>query len=373
MESCVSFWNAIQRAFGFSIPFADPKSYPVLPADGVPWNFASVSSRVVAVGDVQGDLQGLDAILQAAQLTDASGNWMGGNSVLVLLGDLVGGNKDSRLVIEWVLRLEREASRSGGKVISLLGNHDILPSRGDVSKMTGAERSRYRNVPVPGAEREGAKGAFRGDSLYAKWVRGRNAIVRVGTTLFAHAGVESWLEENDPGGINATVRGWVKHWQGVGPRPDESTVWAAGAPGMKRFGPESVGPLWNRTFKPPRKRDHKRPDGAPKRETVERVLKKLGANRVVVGHAPTPEAEILLEHPYYGPHVVMVDTKLSDSRSGSLEALEVRGDVLSVIRAKQKNRSEAASVREAALLERGMEKVGLWERIKQFFLDWFGN
>lgn len=302
-------------------------------------------------------------------LTDDGGTWRGGASYLVLLGDLVGGHKDSRFVVEWVRRLEREAARTGGRVIALIGNHDLLPSRGDVSKMTSAERERYRRTPVEGASGRSAKQAFRGDSEYAKWLRGRNSVVKVGATLFAHAGVGEWLTENDPGSINATVRAWIRFWQGCGPSPSEETQWAVGTPDMKRTGPESVGPLWNRTFKPDGKKDSRRPRGAPSRETVEQALARWGAERLVVGHAPTPESEILLEHPYFGSRVVMVDTRISDPKGGTLAAVRIEGSLLDSITVKQKKRDSAATDREMMLLK---ESSGAAEGFfRRLWRDWF--
>jgi hypothetical protein len=50
--------------------------------------FAS-EPRVVAVGDVHGDLNGVVSILQEAGLINAAHHWTGGNAVLVQTGDLL--------------------------------------------------------------------------------------------------------------------------------------------------------------------------------------------------------------------------------------------------------------------------------------------
>src|SRR5690348_305562 len=46
-------------------------------------------SRIIAVGDVHGDLPAFKAVLAQAGLIDASGAWAGGSTVFVQTGDLI--------------------------------------------------------------------------------------------------------------------------------------------------------------------------------------------------------------------------------------------------------------------------------------------
>src|SRR5262249_12919535 len=136
--------------------------FGTVPWDGVPWQFRA-PERLIAVGDVQGDLGALDAILRETGLVDGDGAWRGERGHLVLLGDLVGGCEDSRLLVEYVMRLAVEAASAGGAVHALLGNHDLLPAQGDVGKWTRKERRRWRDDPPDGAVGARARDAFRGD------------------------------------------------------------------------------------------------------------------------------------------------------------------------------------------------------------------
>ena len=74
--------------------------------------------------------------------------------------------------------------------------------------MTRAEKKLFKKYPVPGAPSLKAKDAFRGDRIYARWARNRNAIVKIGDILYVHAGVDRWALETEPGRINSTVRAW---------------------------------------------------------------------------------------------------------------------------------------------------------------------
>ena len=323
------------------LPPPDPE-FGTVPWDGVPWRFRA-AARVVAVGDVQGDLVALDAVLHAAGLVDGAGCWRGGRQQLVLLGDLVGGHEDGRLVVEYAMRLEQQSRAAGGSVHALLGNHDLLPARGDVEKWTRKERRRYRRQPVPGAPGPRARDAFRGDSALACWLRQRNAVVVIDDTLFAHAGVDEWFARTSPGDVNATVRAWIAHWQGKGAEPPPSTRWAVGVPGMTRQSRLARGPLWTRGFKPDGVR---RPEGGPARSDLARWLEAAGVRRLVVGHAPVADDGVQLEHPYYGGLVVMADTRLSDRRHGSLSALAITAQGLEALQFADRHRDAASRRRE---------------------------
>jgi len=295
--------------------------YQTLAEDGIPWQVWPIPARIIAVGDIHGELAHLGAILRECELIDAQGTWRGGTTHLVLLGDLVGGSADSRLLVNFVLRLETEAKAQGGAVHALLGNHDLIPAQGDVGKMTRSERALYEYPVVNGAPGTKAKHAFRGHSVYAQWLRQRNSLLKIGDTLFVHAGLDKWALETEPGRINATIRAWIRYWQGVDEKPGKRTRWAVGKPGMERGSRWETGPLWNRAFKAKAKR---RPRSGPKRKTLRKILERFAVKRMVIGHAPVPSSEILLSHPYYESMVVSIDTRIGDGKHGSLSALEIR-------------------------------------------------
>ena len=266
------------------------------------WEIRPEPRRVVAVGDLHGDLRGFGAIALACGLVDERGSWSGGDAHLVLMGDLVGGTH-SRLLINALMRLEREAARAGGRVHALLGNHDLLPVAGRFGKLTNSERRAYR------------KGDFRGDGPYAAWVQARPTILKIGRILYVHAGLDRWALDTDPAEVNAHVRAWIAHHQGKGPRPPQETRWAFD---------DDDGPMWTRAFRP----RGRKPKDAPSKKTIRAILERLGAERIVLGHSPTTDGSIVLEHPHYGESVVLIDTRISDDKRGRLGALVVQGRVL---------------------------------------------
>jgi hypothetical protein len=78
------------------------------------------------VGDVQGFAEPLRRVLRQAGLIDAANAWSGGDATLAVLGDLVDRGPDGVGVIELLMRLQTEAPASNGRVVVVVGNHDIL-------------------------------------------------------------------------------------------------------------------------------------------------------------------------------------------------------------------------------------------------------
>src|SRR3954464_438427 len=83
--------------------------FPTVPFDGISWGTGRAPARIVAIGDIHGDLRALLALLERTRLIDRDGNWSGGDSHLVLMGDLVAGHRDSRALVELVRNLEKQA------------------------------------------------------------------------------------------------------------------------------------------------------------------------------------------------------------------------------------------------------------------------
>jgi len=287
---------------------------------GVEWDVRPEPRRVVAVGDLHGDLRAFGAIGRACGLLDERGSWRGSATHLVLMGDLVGG-AHSRLLLNAVMRLEREAARTGGRVHALLGNHDLLPIAGRFGKLTPRERREYR------------KGDFQGAGRYAQWVLGRPTILKIGRTLYVHAGLDRWALDTDPGEVNAHVRAWIAHLQGTGPRPPRETRWTFD---------DDDGPMWTRAFR----HRGRRPKDAPSKKVIRAVLDRLGAERIVLGHSPTDDGSIVLDHPHYGEFVILIDTRISDVARGRLGALKIEGDMLSPVYARDRTDGDGLYERE---------------------------
>jgi len=81
--------------------------------------------KLIAIGDVHGQFEGLVKILRHAGLIDAKHRWCGGHNRLVQIGDILDRGPFSLKVDNLLDRLQAEAEVSGGEVIRLIGNHEL--------------------------------------------------------------------------------------------------------------------------------------------------------------------------------------------------------------------------------------------------------
>ncbi|MDD5282008.1 MAG: metallophosphoesterase [Candidatus Omnitrophica bacterium] len=88
------------------------------------------SRRHVVIGDIHGDFEGLKQDLRDAGLVDMGGNWIGGDTVLIQMGDMIDRGEQSFETYQYLSELRSKARFQGGDVKMLLGNHENMFFRG---------------------------------------------------------------------------------------------------------------------------------------------------------------------------------------------------------------------------------------------------
>mmetsp|Transcript_29869 Transcript_29869/g.79812 ORF Transcript_29869/g.79812 Transcript_29869/m.79812 type:complete len:341 (-) Transcript_29869:199-1221(-) len=83
-------------------------------------------SRLVCLGDCHGDKSAFERQLQVAQVIDAEGNWCGGSDVLVQIGDVLDRGVGELHILLRLADLTKQAAAAGGRVIQLMGNHELM-------------------------------------------------------------------------------------------------------------------------------------------------------------------------------------------------------------------------------------------------------
>ena len=200
--------------------------------------------RVVAIGDLHGDLAATRAALRAAGAIDAQDRWIGGDLVVVQTGDVLDRGDGEHAILDLIARLETEARAAGGAVIELLGNHELMNAAGDFRYVTPAGFHDFDGVAGPAAAMaasapEGQRSrvaALGPGGSYARRLAQHAVVAIVGDTVFSHAGVlGDWAGRVDE--VNQATRCWLDG-QTSEPPPaltlDDSPVWtrAAGMPSV---------------------------------------------------------------------------------------------------------------------------------------------
>lgn len=198
--------------------------------------------RIIVLGDVHGDFAVTIKMLKVANLIDADHDWIGGSTYVVQVGDQVdrcrpqgtypcnhelGTENDEASdikILKLFTKLHNQAILAGGKVISLLGNHELMNSQGQlhyVSYLGLKEFDNYidpknKNLTFKNGE-EARMHAFKPGNEYGKYLGcSRLGAVVVGSNLFVHAGILPILiqeleikNKEDIENINLLIRKWL--------------------------------------------------------------------------------------------------------------------------------------------------------------------
>jgi hypothetical protein len=239
--------------------------------------FFPPADRIIAIGDVHGDVHALKGCLSIAGLIDQHDQWTGRETTLVQLGDILDRGDDEKSCIDLLFALQEQARRVGGNVHVLLGNHELMNTdldfryvtRGAWSGWGAAVSARLGQALLllgrPAHQHERTLAFLPGGAMAQQLARMPVAI-RIGDALFAHGGVRL-----------GHVRYGLERLNG------ETAAWLAAKGAEKVPKPalldEDDSPLWLRQYSVPS------PKEAAERE-LENVLRTLNAQRMVVGHTP---------------------------------------------------------------------------------------
>ncbi len=188
-------------------------------------------NRIITIGDLHGDYEVFLQMLKMTKLIDSKGYWSGENTYLIQMGDILDGKRpgikiDKNFlnspgewnIIKKIIELDSQARLKGGRVISILGNHELYPfyfsndskfendyvKKSDSKKIKEIFGISRNNFFKPGGE--GAK-------LFS---RTRPLLLKLGKVLFVHGSVtDSMIKNSIENGfvnidkINKEVSKWL--------------------------------------------------------------------------------------------------------------------------------------------------------------------
>ncbi|GAA5969317.1 hypothetical protein JCM3765_001882 [Sporobolomyces pararoseus] len=318
-----------------------------------------IQHRIVAIGDIHGDFLALTKILRKAFIINLKGQWIGGETVLVQTGDIVDRGVDTIVCYKFLQSLRDQAEKFGGKVISLLGNHEIMNALGDWRyvnkddiKSFGGERNRREAMSSGwiGQEwRQNYSITARVPYLVSKFPSNKSItrfhldenkkftsepenqdqdqedederdnslseLEKDGAVNFVHGGIiPEYLKTLSSGRrpiseinrIGTTLMNFLKE------KPFPISLPKGGSTVEQRLFWSEQGPMWNRdlALQEPEELLCTR---------VEKVLKELKVRRLVVGHTPNFEGIVSRCR----GKVLLIDTGISRAYGGSHSFLEI--------------------------------------------------
>ncbi|MGE3728045.1 MAG: metallophosphoesterase [Candidatus Sericytochromatia bacterium] len=160
----------------------------------------ATSQRLVALGDLHGDLDAARQALRLAGAIDTLDRWVGGSLVVVQTGDQLDRGDQEFELLDFLDKVAAEAEKAGGKMHLLNGNHEIMNVQGDFRYVSPAGFQSFEklNLPEPPAARailskvptfaKQRAIAFLPGGPYALRLAARKSVLVLGDTLFVHGG-----------------------------------------------------------------------------------------------------------------------------------------------------------------------------------------
>ncbi|KAI8052262.1 Metallo-dependent phosphatase-like protein [Syncephalis plumigaleata] len=216
--------------------------------------------RIVAVGDLHGDMSNSLAVLRMAGIIDRNNNWAGGdNTVFVQTGDVIDRGPDTIDLLKFLPKLIMQANKAGGRAIQILGNHEIMNIGGELKHVSEADYKTFN-------DKAARKAAFNGNGLLGKRLFKLPVVHQVGDTVFAHGGISQAWAKIGLRSTNERATKIMPEYAKEGVKLDSYESSAIGP----------TGPAWYRDFA--------KGDESEVCANLAASLKALGATRMVVGH-----------------------------------------------------------------------------------------
>ena len=265
------------------------------------------AERLVAIGDIHGDIEAFRQSLIIGGITDEEGNWIAGETVFVQCGDQLDRGDGEPEILDLLDALEAQAAAAGGAVHVLNGNHEVMNVAGDLRYVTEDGFADYAQFdPGEGLDdvpqyARGRVAAYAPGGPEAIRLADNEIIVMVGDTVFVHGGVLASHVEYGVDRIN-----------------DESERWMLGEIPMPAVLVGELSPVWTRIYS----------SFQPDCDELNAALDALHAERMVVGHTVQQSG---ITSACDG-RVWRIDTGMSSYYGGTPQALEITDEGVSVLR-----------------------------------------
>ena len=314
---------------------------------------------IIAIGDLHGDYGAYESLMKEAGLINRRGRWTGGDTIFVQTGDVPDRGPDSLKIIRHLQKLKRKAARKGGKVVTLVGNHEAMNATGDLRYVHPSEyeafktrNSQRRRDNLYDANRDIIEAAYleqdpaiasneikarweaqtplgmiehqqawRAGGEVGDWVAANPAVIVLQGSLFVHGGVSEKYASHTLDDLNQMVADAL-----IARDVDPTSVIN-----------DAAGPLWYRGLirreeiaAAPAGEEIETPaDGEAAvtalsiEEEIEFVLNAYNIERIIVGHTPSLTGIAAS----YGGKLIQIDTGIASYYGGARSFLRIEDGV----------------------------------------------
>lgn len=277
-------------------------------------DYVEHARKIIVVPDVHQDLDKAKLCMAIAGVTNAAGTtWIGGDTVVVQMGDQIDGRRRSRrtavgphkchadlradiAVLKYFNKMHAKASKHGGAVYGLIGNHELMNVTGDFS---------YANLYGCAKCEAKRRSEFAPGGPTARLLATTRAVcLKIGRVVFVHAGILP-IHARSMDGLNTTMTEVFL----------DNDVKQTDRKLFDRLCASQDGVLFNRAYSPD--------NCSCSLADVRYVLKELGADHMVIGHNAHAAGVTAL----HGGLVYVCDGGMSRAiLDGPAKVLEIRRD-----------------------------------------------
>ncbi|KAL8147992.1 shewanella-like protein phosphatase 1 isoform X1 [Apium graveolens] len=342
---------------------------PIIVTGNPPTYVSAPARRIVAVGDLHGDLEKARSAFELAGVLSSDGQdlWTGEETVLIQLGDILDRGEDEIAILSLLRSLDTQAKAQGGAVFQVNGNHETMNVEGDfryvdygaydecgdfleylndcehdwdeafvtwasISESWKKDRKMSQSHWGPWNLVKRQKGViarsvlFRPGGPLASELAKHPVVLKVNDWLFCHGGLLPHHAAYGIERLNKEVSTWMR---GLSESDDHQQL-----PFIATRGYDSV--VWNRLYSQDlgELEDY---EIDQIQSILEETLQAVGAKAMVVGHTPQTTGA----NCKYNCSIWRIDVGMSSGVLGSRpEVLEIRDNKVRVIKTRSDSRSE---------------------------------
>jgi hypothetical protein len=252
--------------------FGDHLSYPIQKQFIKSKSTLTNRKKLLIIGDIHGQYDTLKLFLVKNKVIDNKLNWIFGDGTIVFIGDIFDRGEGVTEALWLIYKMENEATKTGGEVQLLLGNHELMIFQDDLRYVSEKYYYLFKNLKLNYSK------YYNNKSLLGRWLKSKNTMLRIDSLLFVHGGIHSNILQYNVSvdTINLLIYNYINNIK----KANYSNNLAL------QFLLSYNGPFWYRGMV-------EKSDGpAPSEDDLNRILNFYKVKHIFVGHTFFPDIKL---------------------------------------------------------------------------------